>query len=98
MPGEPVDDGLTTRIDGQHRRIAHCECGALLAGDDEQELFVAAQRHLAHHHPQLLGALGPGTVSQMAEDVGGQETFGAPGGMHLGAGGVQTTARPQGAR
>ncbi len=90
-----VDHGLTTRIDGSHRRIAHCECGALLAGDNEHELFQAAQRHLAHHHPQLLGALGPGMVSQMAEDVGGQETFGAPGGMHLGAGGVQTTARPR---
>jgi hypothetical protein len=91
-----VDDGLTTRIDGRHRRIAYCECGAQLAGDDEQELFSAAQRHLAHHHPQLLGALGPGTVSQMAEDVGAEKTFGAPGGTHLGAGGVQTTARPQG--
>jgi hypothetical protein len=76
---DPVDDGLTTRIDGKHRRIAHCECGALLAGDDEHELFLAAQRHLAHHHPQLLGALGPGTVSQMAEDVGGQEILGPPG-------------------
>jgi hypothetical protein len=66
-----VDDGLTTRIDGKPRRIAHCECGALLAGGDEHELFTAAQRHLAHHHPQLLGALGPRMVSQMAEDVGG---------------------------
>ena len=97
VTAEPVDDGLTTRIDGRHGRIAYCECGALLAGDDEQELFLAAQRHLAHHYPQLLGALGPGMVSQMAEDVGGQETFGAPGGMHLGAGGVQTTVRPSGA-
>jgi len=79
VPEEPVDDGLTTRIDGKHRRIAYCECGALLAGDDEQELFSAAQRHLAHHHPQLLGALGPGMVSHMAEDVGGQETSGPPG-------------------
>jgi hypothetical protein len=75
----PVDDGLTTRIDGGHKRIAYCECGALLAGDDEHELFSAAQRHLAHHHPQLLGALGPGMVSQMAEDVVGRETIGAPG-------------------
>ena len=74
MTEDPVDDGLTTRIDGKHRRIAHCECGALLAGDDEHELFLAAQRHLAHHHPQLLGALGPRMVSQMAEDVGGIET------------------------
>jgi hypothetical protein len=54
-----------------HRRIAFCECGAQLAGESEQELFDAAQRHLAHHHPQLLGALELDTVHQMAEDVGG---------------------------
>ena len=66
------DDGQTTAVNGGHRRIAYCECGAQLAGDDERELFSAAQRHLAHHHPQLLGALGPRMVSQMAEDVGGQ--------------------------
>jgi hypothetical protein len=71
VPSEPVENGRKARIDGRHRRIAYCECGAQLAGDDEQELFSAAQRHLAHHHPQLLGALGPGMVSQMAEDVGG---------------------------
>ena len=65
------NDGLTAAANGGHRRIAYCECGARLAGDDERELFSAAQRHLAHHHPQLLGALGPGTVSQMAENVGG---------------------------
>jgi hypothetical protein len=67
-----TDNGQTTAIYGGHKRIAYCECGAQLAGDDERELYVAAQRHLAHHHPQLLGAMGPRTVSQMAEDVGGQ--------------------------
>jgi hypothetical protein len=66
-----VDDGQTTAVNGRHRRIAYCECGAQLAGDDEHELFLAAERHLAHHHPHLLGALGPRVVSQMAEDVGG---------------------------
>ena len=95
-PHSRGDDGHTTAVNGGHRRIAYCECGAQLAGDDEHELFSAAQRHLAHHHPQLLGALGPRLVSQMAEDVGAEKTFGAPGGTHLGAGGVQTTARPQG--
>jgi hypothetical protein len=54
-----------------HRRIAYCECGALLAGESQEELFEATQRHLAHHHPQLLGALGLELVHQMAEDVGG---------------------------
>jgi hypothetical protein len=54
-----------------YRRIAYCECGAQLAGDSEKELFAAAQRHLAHHHPQLLGALELETVAQMAEAVTG---------------------------
>ena len=66
------DRGRITAVNNGHRRIAYCECGAQLAGDDESELYSAAQRHLAHHHPQLLGAMGPRTVSQMAEDVGGR--------------------------
>jgi hypothetical protein len=57
--------------DSGHRRIAFCECGARLVGDSEAELFDATQRHLAHHHPQLLGAMELETVQQMAEDVGG---------------------------
>ena len=52
------------------RRIVHCECGAQLAGGSAEELFDAVERHLAHHHPQLLGALGPEVVVQMAEDLG----------------------------
>jgi hypothetical protein len=55
----------------EHRRVARCECGALLVGDSKQELYEAAQLHLARHHPQLLGALGLEVVAQMAEDVGG---------------------------
>jgi hypothetical protein len=54
-----------------NRRIAYCECGAQLAGDSEEELFEAAQRHLARYHPQLLGVLGPELLEQMAENVGG---------------------------
>jgi hypothetical protein len=65
------DQGHMTTIASSHRRIAFCECGAQLAGGSEQELFDAVQRHLAHHHPQLLGALELETVHQMAEDVGG---------------------------
>jgi hypothetical protein len=61
-----------TTITKSHGRIAYCECGAQLVGDSEQELFEAAQRHLAHHHPQLLGALGLDVVHQMAENVRGQ--------------------------
>ena len=53
------------------RRVARCECGALLIGDSESELYEAAQLHLARDHPQLLGALGIQVVTEMAERVGG---------------------------
>ena len=61
-------------IEQGQRRVAVCECGAQLAGASEQDLFDAVQQHLAHHHPQLLGALEPEVVFQMAETVGGAKT------------------------
>jgi hypothetical protein len=64
------DDGNIVSIT-ENRRVARCECGALLVGDSEKELYEAAQLHLASHHPQLLGALGLDVVTQMAENVGG---------------------------
>jgi hypothetical protein len=57
-----------TPVNREHSRIAYCECGAQLQGDSEQELFDAAQAHLAHHHPELLGAVGLDVVAQMAEE------------------------------
>jgi hypothetical protein len=66
------DRGRVTTIKEQDQRIAYCECGAQLAGATEQELFDSAQRHLAHRHPELLGALGLEVVQQMAENVRGQ--------------------------
>jgi hypothetical protein len=52
----------------EHSRIAVCECGAHLAGESRGQLFDAAQAHLAHHHPELLGALGLEVVQQMVEE------------------------------
>ena len=57
-----------TAVNRQHSRIAYCECGVRLHGTTEQELFDAAQAHLAHHHPELLGAVGLDVVAQMAEE------------------------------
>jgi hypothetical protein len=57
-----------TPINEESSWSAYCECGAQLMGDSEQELFDAAQQHLAHHHPQLLGALELEVVQQMAEE------------------------------
>jgi len=53
---------------GEHSRIAFCECGAQLAGESRGQLFDAAQAHLAHHHPEILGALGLEVVQQMVEE------------------------------
>jgi hypothetical protein len=40
----------------KRQRIAYCECGARLAGGSQGELFEAAERHIACHHPQWLPA------------------------------------------
>jgi hypothetical protein len=69
---------MQTIEEGQ-RRIVICECGAQLVGDSDQMLFEVVQQHLAHHHPQLLGALEPELVLQMAEDVGDSAPKGARG-------------------
>ena len=61
------------------RRIAYCECGAQLVGDSRLALFRAAESHVAHHHPELVGALELDVVMQMAEDVGGTDAVGRPG-------------------
>jgi hypothetical protein len=72
-------DGLGHAIAEGHRQIAYCECGAQLAGDSRLALFEAAERHVAHHHPELLGALELDVVMQMAEDVGGIDAERRPG-------------------
>jgi predicted small metal-binding protein len=66
-----IDRGGATTINEGNRRIVNCECGAQLAGGSEAELFEAVQRHVAHHHPQLLGAMELDLVNQMAENVAG---------------------------
>jgi hypothetical protein len=63
----------------EHRQVAVCECGAQLAGDSRLDLFQAAERHVAHHHPELVGALELDMVVQMAEDVGGIDADRRPG-------------------
>lgn len=64
-----------TSAEGQQCRTAVCECGARLRGGTAEELFEAAQAHLARHHPELLGAVGLEVVAQMAEERPG--AFGA---------------------
>ncbi len=76
---ENGSDGTGRAIVAEHRQIAFCECGAQLAGESRLALFEAAERHVAHHHPELLGALELEVVMQMAEDVGGIDAERRPG-------------------
>jgi hypothetical protein len=71
--------GVGHAIVEEHRQVAFCECGAQLAGDSRLDLFQAAERHVAHHHPELVGALELDMVVQMAEDVGGIDADRRPG-------------------
>lgn len=59
--------GTMTDTTEEHAQVAYCECGARLAGNDRGELFEAAQSHIAHHHPELLGAVGADVVRQMTQ-------------------------------
>ncbi|MGA9857543.1 MAG: hypothetical protein WBQ18_06745 [Solirubrobacteraceae bacterium] len=63
-----MTEDMTNPINEEHSRIAYCECGAQLQGDSGGQLFDATQAHLAHHHPELLGAVGLDVVAQMAEE------------------------------
>jgi hypothetical protein len=56
---------------GKRERIAYCECGVRLAGVTAQELFDAAERHVARHHPQWLPARKTSSLSHLVPDVGG---------------------------
>ena len=72
-------DGEGHTVEAGRRRIAYCECGAQLAGDSRLALLRAAESHVAHHHPELVGAFELDVVMQMAEDVGGTDAVGRPG-------------------
>jgi hypothetical protein len=65
---------------GKRKRIAYCECGARLAGESDQELFTAADRHIARHHPQWLPERRASSLSHLVPDwtVGGATGPAAP--------------------
>jgi len=61
------------------QRIAYCECGARLAGRSQQELFDAAQQHIACQHPNLLADRSGGCITlatPRAHVVGGHDQRG----------------------
>lgn len=43
----------------QLANVVTCGCGFVLWGKDEEELLIAADRHVLGAHPELLGTLSP---------------------------------------
>ncbi len=50
------------------QRIAYCECGTRLAGGSVRELFEAADRHIARHHPHWLPQRRASSISSIIPD------------------------------
>lgn len=44
-------------------------CGHVLEGDDDDELWVAAQLHLRTDHPDLIGKVSREDILAQAEEV-----------------------------
>jgi hypothetical protein len=62
---------------GKRQRIAYCECGARLAGASAEELFDAAESHIASRHPQWVPERGTSSLADLVPDLdraGGFET------------------------
>jgi hypothetical protein len=55
----------------KRQRIAYCECGARLAGESAQELFAAAERHIACRHPHWVTERKDSSLSDLMPDLDG---------------------------
>jgi hypothetical protein len=50
------------------RRIT-CVCGKVLEGLDDDQLWAAAQAHIAAEHPELVGQVSREDILARAEDI-----------------------------
>jgi hypothetical protein len=50
------------------RRIT-CVCGKVLEGQDDDQLWAAAQAHIAAEHPELIGQVSREDILARAEDI-----------------------------
>jgi hypothetical protein len=46
-----------------------CVCGKVLEGEDDDQLWAAAQVHLAANHPELVGKVSREDVLARAEEI-----------------------------
>lgn len=49
-------------------KLIRCECGYVARGESDDELLVAAQRHIESDHPDLVGKVSRDELLAMAEE------------------------------
>ncbi len=49
-------------------KVVICECGLIVRGEDDEELFEKVESHIGDHHPDLLGTITREDVISMAEE------------------------------
>jgi hypothetical protein len=64
VPGVRIDPSTIQVV----KRI-NCVCGSIVEGDDDDELWENAQRHLRSDHPDLAGNVSREDIVAQAEDI-----------------------------
>jgi predicted small metal-binding protein len=49
-------------------KVVNCECGLIVRGEDDEELFEKVQSHISDHHPDLVGTVTREDLLSMAEE------------------------------
>ena len=49
-------------------KVVNCECGLIIRGKDDEELFEQVESHIADHHPDLVGTITREDLLSMAEE------------------------------
>jgi predicted small metal-binding protein len=49
-------------------QFVHCECGATLEGETEDEVVAAVEEHVKENHPELEGQMSREQILEMAHE------------------------------
>jgi predicted small metal-binding protein len=49
-------------------KVVNCECGLIVRGTNDEELFGKVESHISEHHPDLIGTITREDLLSMAEE------------------------------
>jgi hypothetical protein len=61
--------GDVTALPSMAVKRINCVCGSVVEGDDDDELWEKAQRHLRDDHPDLAGKVARDDIVAQAEEI-----------------------------